>query len=83
MTAVDDVARCLIKDTPNKPRSWTIVMTPTGSEPLPPRALFSNIPNMIKEVGIQRRADVTIENVKKLIMRAIEEYRNDSDASER
>jgi hypothetical protein len=30
-----------------------------------------------KEIGIQRRDDVTIENVKKLIMRAIEEYRND------
>jgi hypothetical protein len=28
---------------------------------------------------IQRRDDVTIENVKKLIMRAIEEYRNDRD----
>jgi hypothetical protein len=34
-----------------------------------------------KEVGIQRRNDVTIENVKKLILRAIEEYRNDRDAT--
>lgn len=33
-----------------------------------------------KEVGIQRRDDVTIENVKKLILSAIEEYRNDHDA---
>jgi hypothetical protein len=32
------------------------------------------------EVGIKQRDDVTIENVKKLIMRAIEEYRNDRDA---
>jgi hypothetical protein len=36
--------------------------------------------NVSEEVGIQRRDDVTIENVKKLIMRAIEEYRNDRDA---
>jgi hypothetical protein len=33
--------------------------------------------NISEEVGIQRRDDVTIENVKKLIMRAIEEYRTD------
>ena len=33
-----------------------------------------------EEVGIRRRDDVTTENVKKLIMRAIEEYRNDRDA---
>ncbi len=39
--------------------------------------------NVSEEVGIQRRDDVTIENVKKLIMRAIEEYRNDRDAPER
>jgi hypothetical protein len=32
--------------------------------------------NVSEEIGIQRRDDVTIENVKKLIMRAIEEYRN-------
>jgi hypothetical protein len=30
-----------------------------------------------EEIGIQRRDDVTVENIKKLIMRAIEEYRND------
>jgi hypothetical protein len=36
--------------------------------------------NVSQEIGIQRRDDVTIENVKKLIMRAIEEYRNDRDA---
>ena len=35
--------------------------------------------NVSEEVGIQRRDDVTIENVKKLIMPAIEEYRNDRD----
>ena len=37
--------------------------------------------NVSAEVGFQRRDDVTIENVKKLIMRAIEEYRNDHDPS--
>ncbi len=36
--------------------------------------------NVSEEVGIQRREDLTIENVKKLIMRAIEEYRIDRDA---
>ena len=36
--------------------------------------------NVSEEVGIQRRDDVTIDNVKKLIMRAIEEYRNARDA---
>jgi hypothetical protein len=36
--------------------------------------------NVSKEIGIQRRDDITIENVKKLILRAIEEYRNDRDA---
>ena len=35
--------------------------------------------NVSEEIGIQRRDDVTIENVKRLIMRAIEEYRNDRD----
>ena len=33
-----------------------------------------------EEVGIRRRNDLTIENVKKLIMRAIEEYRVDRAA---
>jgi hypothetical protein len=33
--------------------------------------------NVSAQVGIQRREDLTIENVKKLIMRAIEEYRID------
>jgi hypothetical protein len=36
--------------------------------------------NVSEEIGIQRRDDVTIENVKNLIMRAIEEYRNDRRA---
>jgi hypothetical protein len=35
--------------------------------------------NVSEEIGIQQRGDVTIENVKKLIMRAIEEYRNHRD----
>jgi hypothetical protein len=35
--------------------------------------------NVSEEIGIQRREDVTNENVKKLIMRAIEEYRSDRD----
>jgi hypothetical protein len=35
--------------------------------------------NVSEEVGIQQCEDLTIENVKKLIMRAIEEYRNDRD----
>ena len=39
--------------------------------------------NVSDEVGMRRRDDVTIENVKKLIMRAIEEYRNDRDAPAR
>ena len=38
--------------------------------------------NVSKEIGIQRRDDVTIESIKKLIMRAIEEYRNDRDPPE-
>ena len=33
--------------------------------------------NVSEETGIRRRDDVTVENVKKLILRAIEEYRND------
>ena len=37
--------------------------------------------NVSDEIGIRRRDDVTIENVKKLIMRAIEEYRNDRGSS--
>lgn len=37
--------------------------------------------NVSEEIGIQRRDDVTIENVKKLIMRAIEEYRSDRGPS--
>jgi hypothetical protein len=36
--------------------------------------------NVSEEVGIRRRDEVTIENVKKLIMRAIEEYRNDRES---
>ena len=37
--------------------------------------------NVSEEIGIQRRDDVTIDNVKKLIMRAIEEYRNDRETT--
>ena len=39
--------------------------------------------NVSEEVGMRRRDDVTIENVKKLIMCAIEEYRKDRDAPAR
>ena len=39
--------------------------------------------NVSEEIGIQRRDDVTIENVKRLIMRAIEEYRNDRGSVQR
>ncbi len=59
------------------PRGGTVIVTSgrgldkTG-QPHQPK-------NVSEEVGIQRRDDVTIENVKKLIMRAIEEYRNDRD----
>ena len=35
--------------------------------------------NVSEKTGIRRRDDVTTENIKKLIMRAIEEYRNDRD----
>jgi hypothetical protein len=37
--------------------------------------------NVSEEVGIRRRDDVTADNIKKLIMRAIEEYRNDRHTS--
>jgi hypothetical protein len=37
--------------------------------------------NVSEKVGIQRRDDLTVENVKKLILNAIEEYRNDQNAS--
>ena len=36
--------------------------------------------NVSEKVGIQKRDDLTIENVKKLILGAIAEYRNDRDA---
>jgi hypothetical protein len=36
--------------------------------------------NVSEKVDIQRRDDLTIENVKKLILGAIEEYRNDREA---
>jgi hypothetical protein len=36
--------------------------------------------NVSEQVNIQRRDDLTIENVKKLILGAIEEYRNDQHA---
>jgi len=57
------------------PRGGTVTVTSGNgfdvtSQPKQPK-------NVSEEVGIQRRDDVTIANVKKLIMRAIEEYRND------
>jgi hypothetical protein len=39
--------------------------------------------NVSKDVGIQKRDDLTIENVKKLILGAIGEYRNDRTTNER
>jgi len=39
--------------------------------------------NVSKSVGIQQRDDLTIENVKKLILGAIEEYRNDRKRNKR
>jgi hypothetical protein len=59
------------------PRGGMVIVTSghgfdKGGQPHQPQ-------NVSEEVGIQRRADVTIENVKKLIMRAIEEYRKDGD----
>lgn len=35
--------------------------------------------NVSEEVGIQRRENLTVENIKKLILRAIAEYRHDRD----
>jgi hypothetical protein len=59
------------------PRGGMVTVTCSGSfdvtgQPKRPK-------DVSEEIGIQRRDDVTIENVKKLIMRAIEEYRNDRD----
>jgi hypothetical protein len=39
--------------------------------------------NVSEKVGIQRRDDLTIENVKELILGAIEEYRNDRKRNQR
>jgi hypothetical protein len=39
--------------------------------------------NISEKVGIQRRHDLTIENVKKLILGAIAEYRNDRKRNQR
>jgi hypothetical protein len=39
--------------------------------------------NVSEKVGIQRRDDLTIENVKKLILGAIGEYRNDRKRNQR
>jgi hypothetical protein len=38
--------------------------------------------NVSEEVGIQRRDDLTVENVKKLILGAIAEYRNDRERAQ-
>ncbi|MGH6672361.1 MAG: hypothetical protein ACRECV_10370 [Xanthobacteraceae bacterium] len=59
------------------------MITVTSGDGFDPKTGQPRGPNDVsKEVGIQQRDDVTIENVKKLILRAIEEYRNDRDASE-
>ena len=56
-------------------------VTVTSGDGFDPKTGQPRHPNDIsKEVGIQRRDDVLIENVKKLILRAIEEYRNDREA---
>ena len=39
--------------------------------------------NVSEKVGIQKRDDLTIENVKKLILGAIGEYRNDRERNQR
>jgi len=39
--------------------------------------------NVSEQVGIQQRDDLTIENVKKLILGTIAEYRNDRKRTER
>jgi hypothetical protein len=39
--------------------------------------------NVSEKVGIQKRDDLTIENVKKLILGAIAEYRNDRKRNQR
>jgi len=39
--------------------------------------------NVSEMVGIQQRDDLTIENVKKLILGAIGEYRNDRKSNQR
>ena len=81
----NDVARCVIQDSKPEPRimdrgydaDWIRALATE-------RGAFGPIsPNMIKEVGTQRREDATIENVKKLIMRPIGEYRNHRDTPER
>ena len=38
--------------------------------------------NVSEEVGIRRRDDLTVENVKKLILGAIAEYRNDRERAQ-
>jgi hypothetical protein len=58
------------------------MVTVTSGDGFDPKTGQPRQPNDVsKEVGIQRRNDVTIENVKKLILRAIEEYRNDRDGA--
>jgi hypothetical protein len=58
------------------PNDGMVAVTPVtvstkAGQPLQPK-------NVSEEVGIQRRDDLMVENVKYLILRAIEEYRNDS-----
>jgi hypothetical protein len=54
------------------------MVTVTSGDGFDPKTGQPRQPNNVsKDVGIERRDEVTIENVKKLILRAIEEYRND------
>jgi hypothetical protein len=58
------------------------MVTVTSGDGFDPKTGEPRQPNDVsKEVGIHQRNDVTIANVKKLILRAIEEYRNDRDAA--
>jgi hypothetical protein len=60
------------------PRGGTV--TVTSGDSFDKTGPLHQSKNVSEEVGIRRRDDLTVENVKKLILRAIEEYRTDRDA---
>jgi len=63
------------------PRGGTVTVTSGDGFGLtgePPQAV-----NVSEKVGIQKRDDLTIENIKKLILGAIAEYRNDRKRNQR